>query len=139
MVPNLVEWYGRLWFCKPRGRWPEILAYLLGGSWLNVAEVIPGSDAGGVMTLEGDTVSIGPEPLIRIGQDCTENDLIVKDLDAAMADAVERIRDFSDMDLRVAAYQAGASDPDGVAQLLMVTRDELPNPVGRLREILYQS
>jgi len=43
------------------------------------------------------------------------------------------------MDLRVAAYQAGASDPDGVAQLLMVTRDELPNPVGRLREILYQS
>jgi hypothetical protein len=85
MLANLVVWDERLWLRKPNGTWPEILAYRLGGSWLNVAEVVPGADVIGATTLSCDPLPVSSDPLIRVGQDCTPADLIERDLDAAIA------------------------------------------------------
>lgn len=85
MVRFLVRWDRRLWLRKPHASWPEMLGYRLAGSWLNIPETIPGSEAPGAMSLSGAVATDAQGPLIRVGQTLTLNELPIRDLDEAIA------------------------------------------------------
>jgi len=84
-VPYIVRWRDSLWFCEPREPWRELLAWRLGASWLNIAEVVPAADVEDASTPQGERRGPFSKPLIRLGQTYSIDDLIVKDNDRAIA------------------------------------------------------
>jgi hypothetical protein len=50
----------------------------------------------------------------------------------------QHIASFDEKELKTLATDAGAPEPQSVAQLLVQTRDELPKALTRLRQIVYQ-
>jgi hypothetical protein len=88
IASQLVCWRERWWRQKPGEGWREILAYRLGGSWLNVAEAIGPSEVDGGIRWGGGPFNPGLDPtssLIRLIQDCRVEEFPEQDPDRATA------------------------------------------------------
>jgi len=88
IVPELVSWRGQCWRQKPRDGWREILAYCLGGSWLNVAAAIGSAQAAGAARQDGTPFDPSADPassLVRLIQDYRLDEFVESDLDKAIA------------------------------------------------------
>ena len=87
---DLVRWDGHLWYAKTaHGEpWREMLAYRLGGMWLNIADVAYPDQASDATWIDGRPFlesNALPRVLVKVAQEHSVDELPVKDHDEAMA------------------------------------------------------